>query len=263
MKNGIYSPRQMLMTTVIALFALVGASAHADIIDFVDLTESGPYGESGHSSLVIGGTGFTLTITATKENSVTETTDDAFAYLDWNHAGLGVCGNVADANDNVFYPGSGRNVCNPSSDDNVTNGETLSFLFDTNVVIERIWFNNTHDSSFTIDFSDGGDQILINGVPVNAVGNGYATGNSYNDSIAGASAGNFLGAFNAGANVPFLIGFLNEQFYISGIEVRAAVPEPGNVGSAGPGITGYWRRAPQKESAVTDLDEFSFYFFSY
>jgi hypothetical protein len=238
MKNGIYKPRHMLMTTVIALFALGGTGASADIIDFVELTESGPYGESGHSSLVIAGTGFTLTITATKENSVTETTDDAFAYLDWNHAGLGVCGNVSDANVNVSYPGSGRNVCNPGSDDNVTTGETLSFVFDTDVVIERIWFNNTHDSSFTIDFSDGGDQIMINGVPVNAVGNGYATGNSYNDSIAGASAGNFLGAFNAGANVPFLIGFLNEQFYISGIEVRAAVPEPGTLALLGLGLVG-------------------------
>ena len=211
------------------LLVLSSTAARADIIDFVNLTEGADQlGESAWSTLNIAGSDFNLAITGSKS-----TDDDplAFAYLDWNHAGLGVCGDVYNTG---AHPNSGRNVCNPGSDDNVTIGEMLYFTFDTNVIIERIWFNNTHDRDWTID---GGDYVLINGVQVAGPGNGYATGNNYNNTIGGASASNFLGPYGAGAGVALSIGFGDQQFYISGMEVRA-VPEPGTLALFGIGLLG-------------------------
>lgn len=230
MKNGMMAHARVMSINTVAVLLLVTGSARADILDFVDMTENGPFGESAFSTLSIAGTGFNLDITATQNG------DPAFAYLDWGHAGLGVCGYV-DANDvNDLNPGSGSNVCNPSSDDNVTTGESLSFLFDTNVIIDKIWFNNTHDPDYTILFANGGDQISIDGVLVNAVGNGYATGNVYNG-LNNVDVSNWLGSFNATGGVAFDIGFVNEQFYISGMEVRS-VPEPGTLALLGLGLVG-------------------------
>ena len=220
-----------IKSSVLLLLVLLGNSAQADIIDFVDMTENGAYGESAYSSLSIARTGFNVDISGTKGGG------DAFAYLDWHHAGLGVCGDVDAGNVNVLNPGSGANLCNPGSDDNVTFGEALSFVFDVDVVIDKIWFNNTHDPDFTILFANGGDQILINGDPRNAVGNGYATGNPYNGIIAGASVLNWLGGYNVTAGVAFDIAFINEQFYVSGMEVHA-VPEPGTLALLGLGLLG-------------------------
>ena len=230
MRNIITALTRSVSTGVVAILALAGNSAQADFIDFVDMTENGAYGESGFSTLSIAGTGFNLDITATKNGQA------AFAYLDWNHAGLGVCGDVDAQDVNVLNPGSGANVCNPSSDDNVTFGESLSFMFDVNVVIEKIWFNNTHDPDYTILFANGGDQISIDGAAVNAVGNGYVTGNPYNG-LNNVDANNWLGPYSATGGVAFDIGFINEQFYISGMEVRA-VPAPGTLALLGIGLFG-------------------------
>jgi hypothetical protein len=209
------------------LLSLSSVAVRADIIDFVQLTQgAGELGESAWSTLNIAGSDFNLAITATQGE------DDAFAYLDWSHAGLGVCG---DANNvGTAFPGSGTNQCNPGSDDNVTIGEMLYFTFDTNVIIERIWFNNTHDSDWTID---GSDLIWIDGNLVAGPGNGYATGNNYNNTISGASVNNFLGPFTASGGTAFEIGFGNQQFYVSGIEVRS-VPEPGTLALLGIGLLG-------------------------
>jgi len=229
MDRKIFSLGRVLLIGPILLLSLGTANARADIIDFVELTEgTDQLGESAWSSLDIAGSGFNLSITGSDS---TDDDNDQFAYLDWNHAGLGVC---ADATSTGANSNSGSNVCNPGSDDNVTTGETLYFTFDADVIIEKIWFNNTHDPDWTID---SGDYVLINGDQVAGPGNGYATGNDYNNTISGASVANLLGAYSVTAGSAFSIGFGDQQFYISGIEVNA-VPEPATLALLGIGLAG-------------------------
>lgn len=214
------------------LLALGSTAARADIIDFVNLTEgAGGLGESAWSTLNIAGSDFNLAITGSKS---TDDDDFAFAYLDWNHAGLGVCGDVtSEQYEDATRTGLSSNVCAPGSDDNVTIGEMLYFTFDTNVIIERIWFNNTHDDDRVILDPE---YIMINGSQEPGPGNGYATGNGYN-SRSDSDVGNFLGPYGATAGIAFTIGFGDEQFYVSGMEVRA-VPEPGTLALLGIGLIG-------------------------
>lgn len=216
-----------------ALSLMVATSAaQATIIDFVYMTEKGGYGESAWSPLSLVYTGFSVDISATKDRA------PAYAYLDWSHAGLGVCGSTVNANGsaNKMRSGKSSNICNPSSDDNVTVAESLSFVFSSNVVIEKIWFNNTHDPDRTIIAPD---LINIDGVPTLAKGNGYApTSDNYNTAANDNSSGNkWLGSFAVSAGHKFNIGFNNEQFYISGMEVRA-VPEPSLLALFFAGLTG-------------------------
>lgn len=204
--------------------------SHAGIIDFVKLTEgAGQLGESAWSPLIVNVDGISVRITATKNDQA------AFAYLDNRHAGLGVCGNVAAENVNKNRSGLGTNVCNPGSDDNVTDAEVLYFEFSSAVTIDKIWLNNTHDPDFTIDADDFVD---IDGTPTAGPGNGYApTSDGYNNAGNMASVHNYLGDYSVAANTKFSIAFNDQQFYVSGMEVTA-VPEPGSLALLGAGLLG-------------------------
>jgi hypothetical protein len=232
---------------------LAASSAQAIIIDFVKLTEgAGMSGESAWDPLVITDGGFTTSVTA-KNNTAGAM---AWAYLDNNHAGLGVCKKlngqaVAGVQDdpadthvgNTPRPGATGNICNPSSDDNTTLNETLMFVFDQNVTINKIWLNNTHDPSPSGQIVNP-ETVMVNGVSTVVPGNGYATGNAYNaQANLNASEANFLGSYKVAANTVFTIaygGAVPEEFYISGIDVEldggeTNVPVPGTlvlVGSA-------------------------------
>jgi hypothetical protein len=231
-----------------SLFAFAG-SAQAVIIDFVDLAE-GSLGESGWSALIIPETGFTVNITAKKGDAA------AFAYLDYGHAGLGVCGLLDSGKGGFQAEGSKANVCNPSSDDNVTGligsvVESLIFDFSVDVIVNKIWFNNTHDSDRHIGgtYGDAGDLVDIDGTAVPGPGNGYAnTSNQYNTN------GNY---YSAEANhvmselvrSSLTIAFNNQQFYVSAIEVTPGgggsdIPAPGVLSLLGLGLLGlgYTRR---------------------
>ncbi len=190
--------------TAVVLTALVN-TANAGIINFISLTEApGAYGEGAWSSLNLstGGANVAITGHATDDNDSSQ-----FAYLDWGTAGLGSCKDVVNPSAvNVTHPGSGTNNCSPSSDDNVTTNEFLRFIFDTNVVITKIWFNNNHDGGF-----DAGDKVRIDG-NLFSVSTGYAGG------------ANGIGPFSVTAGYAFDIKNYNEQFYISAIEF-SAVPE--------------------------------------
>ena len=216
-----------LKKLIVGSLVVLASTAQAQIIDFVYLTEgTDQLGESAWSTLSLSYTEFDVDIKGSNGSTV-------YAYLDWNHAGLGVCGNVDNTG---AHPNSKDNVCNPSSDDNVTTGEALHFVFSENVTITKIWFNNTHDEDRMITPSD---SIFINGNPVTGpLGNGYApTSNQYNtDDNHMSSVGHFLGPYSVDGGDMFTIAFGDQQFYISGMEV--SVPEPGTLALLGSGLLG-------------------------
>jgi hypothetical protein len=188
----------------------LGGYAHAGTINFITLTEANPggYGEGAWTSLVLNVGGATVTITG-------HATDDSpagdilqYAYLDWDKAGLGVCKDVVNLGQvNTQSAGRSSNNCNPSSDDNVTTNEYLKFVFDRDVTVNNLWFNNNHDGGF-----GAGDMVKIDGTDY-PVMTGYAGGV------------NGRGPFNVSGNTEFRVAFANEQFYISGMEVTAVPDE--------------------------------------
>lgn len=201
---------------------LFSAPASAVIIDFIDLTQgAGNLGESSWDVLSISGAyGLEITGHATNDDDANQ-----FAYLDWGNAGLGVCKDAIGAPTGA-QPNNSTNSCQPSSDDNVTVGEYLEFVFDEDVVVDNLWFNNNHDGGF-----GAGDQVKINGVSY-AVATGYAGG------------ANGIGSFMVAAGDVLKIEYDNEEFYVSGMAV-SAVPVPAAVwlfGSALLGFVGLGRR---------------------
>jgi hypothetical protein len=184
-----------------------------------------------------------MSVTATKDSS------SAFAYLDRNKAGLGVCGNVPDDGP---QGNSGSNKCRNLSDtgeaagdDNVTTGETLSFSFSQAVKITSIWFNNNHDPDRslvgdTIDI--GGDNYLFSASDFDA---SRSSGDgTLSDAVAKRNA-DFLYDVDIflGKDVSFDISFYDgddlrgDQFYISAIEFET-VPEPGMLALLSVGLIG-------------------------
>ena len=212
---------------IASLGLLAASSAQAVIIDFVDLTEN-TLGETAWTSLNLGMGPLVMAVTGTQGGN------NAYAYLDNSHAGLGVCGKVhnlskvGQPNLNSDGSPSGSNNCNPGSDDNVTGGsaateEILSFVFNMDVNISRIWLNNTHDADRIIDASE---TVKINGTSTSGVGNGYAPDSPYNGRTWNgqvASVANALTNGGAGWDVDigsmFTIGYGDEQFYVSAIEI--------------------------------------------
>lgn len=182
--------------------------------------------ERGYSTLTYNAGGFKLDITGTATND-----DDAnqFSYMDFGDAGLGVCKDL-----------TASNQCTPSSDDNVTGSrtgfESLHFLFDKNVTIKNIWFNNNHDPEPTGSAGSlAGDTISIGGAnhifslldldPTRPNG-----GNKLDDFL-------YTGPVAVTANNFFDIAWVNEQFYVSAIEV-VQTPEPGILGLLALGLLG-------------------------
>ena len=156
-----------------------------------------------------------LTITIAPGFSVSITGKDgrssAYAYLDSGNAGLGVCKTLdGSPSANAAHPGSTANLCEPSSNDNVKMGETLHLVFNQAAVIDGIWFNNNHDT----DFSLLGDKIKIGGVS-----HTFLLSHS-------ASAGDWLaaGPYSVAAGTSFDIAWETDQFYLSKMNVEA-VPD--------------------------------------
>lgn len=202
--------KNIIKAVLTGVFLSAVSYANAGIINFISLTESpGGYGEGAWDPLVLNVGGATMTVTGHATN---DTDGKQFAYLDWGNAGLGTCKDVVDGSKvNTMTSGSSANNCDPSSDDNVTTYEFLRFMFDRDVVINNFWFNNNHDGGF-----DAGDKVKIGGTDY-LVSTGYAGG------------ANGIGSFAVTAGDYIDVGFSNEQFYISGIEVTSRVAEPGSI----------------------------------
>lgn len=213
------------------LFVGTGA-AHAVMVDFVAAADSGGYGESAWSPLSLKNDfGVDVNISGVKGVA------GVFAYLDSGGAGLGVCGDVP-AGANVKRPGLTSNLCNPSNDDNVTAGESLLFQFNEDVTIEKLWFNNNHDSNFSL--MDPADLISIFGVNY-----GPGTPIPYvedpsREFLAGHPDVLLAKEFSFLAGEQAFISFVNEQFYLSAMKIRrdVKVPEPMTLGLLGFGLIG-------------------------
>jgi len=119
-----------ITTTVVFLSVSASSAAVFDFQRMADDNTYTPYhGEKGFSTLgvTIGGINLKATGSATNDDD-----NQQYAYLDKGRAGLGVCKDL-----------TGGLQCAPSSDDNVTYGETLSLVFDTKVVIDSITFRDS------------------------------------------------------------------------------------------------------------------------
>lgn len=183
-------------------------------IDFQALASGNEYGVT---PLMFDINGNVTTVVANSFLDITAT--NGYAYLD-NSPGLGACASINTSAQ-----------CTPSSDDNVSYheavlnadgtiataayAEALHFLFDFNVTIDAIYFNNKHDG----DHSLLGDSVLFNGTSTDLIGGGI----NLDSSLLNLGEG---GGFDVGFDTSSCTIYNNCEFYVSKLVFSYDVPEP-------------------------------------
>ncbi len=206
-------------------FLAASSVASAGVIDFPSLIEDpvSGLGESAWTTLSVTDplSGVSLTLDAGYMDA-NGNEQDAFVYLDWGNAGVGVCKSLNGSKSvDTAYTGSGSNTCDPGSDDNVTGAtgtsadwyEFLDITFDQAAGI-TFTLNNNHDGGF----DPGTSYAIFDGATVLAANYGQIT---YEMNV------------DAGQTIRLQYG--NEQFYLDSI----TVPEPAMFSLLGLGLLGF------------------------
>lgn len=220
--------KRIVLLAVLSLATGGFANAAPSIFDFVADANTQERGFATSYVKTVGG--IVLTITAA---------DGKHPYLDSGHGGLGVCAILTGGT----YP-----QCNPTSDDNIRRGEILILSFDRAVTVNQLWFNNRHDG----DGSLSGDNVKIAGASYsvfsNSPGGALASFNGDWSPRVG-SSGHTVKTFSFAANTAYWIENPNPlgdnyEFYLSGMTVTAAIPEPESYAMllAGLGLLGFAAR---------------------
>lgn len=199
-----------LTNVLIGLTLTVAAtSAGAAVIDFKGMANTVP-GEGGHQPLVVGD----ATINGFYDDGSGGGKSTVYAYLDAAWGGLGVCKKVTAADAQ----------CDPGSDDNTQEGESLGFVFSKDITITSILFNNRHD----VDQSLLDDTINIGGIDYMFT----AADGAVNDNWT------YSGVIDLTAGTSLDLSWVNESFYVTSIEYEYNVPEPAMLGLLALGLIG-------------------------
>jgi hypothetical protein len=153
------------------------------------------------------------------------TLSPSYAYLDKSWTGIGGMG--------VCTALSGTQ-CDPGSDDNTSEGETLRLVFSEDVFIESLTINNNHDGGFF------GSQFSLNGTTTNIDDSTDAEKSSFD------TAQTFDSGWLVSAGTAFDLGYIDRpagdtsrlnNFYFESMQI-SAVPEPSIIALFGLGLLG-------------------------